>query len=124
MKKLLSIFLLFALSIQCAGNLWTIGIFYLQQDFISNNICVNRFDKIPVCKGQCYLNKQLSENEKQQEKPSCSYQSELQLYYQEPTKQLTNLDVIIISKICHELFQDYGKPDFYGSLDHPPESLA
>ena len=124
MKKVLSIFLLFALSIQCMGNLWTIGLFYLQQDFIAKNICINRFDKIPVCKGQCYLNNQLNENEKQQEKPSISYQNELQLFFQEPIIPSTSLKVFTITNIRKSIFNNYCKPDFFGALDHPPESIG
>ena len=51
--------------------------FYIQQDYIAQNLCINRFDAIPVCKGQCYLKKQLKTNENQEKKKKLKF---LQIY--------------------------------------------
>ncbi len=42
--------------------------FEMNRNYIARNLCVNRFDAIPVCKGSCVLEKELNRNEKQQEK--------------------------------------------------------
>ena len=56
--------------------------FYAQRDYISENLCINRFDAIPVCKGQCYLSKQLKENEKKEQNLPDIKQKEIQLFLQ------------------------------------------
>ncbi|OMP75869.1 MULTISPECIES: hypothetical protein [unclassified Chitinophaga] len=67
MKKLAAILLIFSLFIQTTANVWLVGLFYLKRDYIATNYCINRFDKIPVCKGSCFLEKQL-EKEQEREK--------------------------------------------------------
>lgn len=66
MKKIFVIFLLSVILLQSSSSVMIMAIFYIQRDYIAKNICVNRFDSISVCKGQCYLNKQLKENEKKE----------------------------------------------------------
>lgn len=56
--------------------------FYIQREYISKNLCINRFDAIPVCKGQCYLTKQLKENEKKEQNFPDLKQKEIQLFFQ------------------------------------------
>jgi hypothetical protein len=56
--------------------------FYAKRDYISKNLCINRFDAIPVCKGQCYLTKQLKENEKKEQNLPDLKQKEIQLFFQ------------------------------------------
>lgn len=40
--------------------------FHIQQETIAETLCINRFDLIPVCKGQCYLESQLKNDDKQE----------------------------------------------------------
>jgi len=67
MRKLLSIFLLAAFLFQSTNKLWIMVSFYVQQDYIAKNICVNRFDLIPICAGQCFLTNQLKKSDKQEQ---------------------------------------------------------
>ena len=55
--------------------------FHLNRDYISSNLCVNRFDAIPLCKGSCYLEKQLSDNEQQQQDTPELKLKEISLFY-------------------------------------------
>lgn len=54
--------------VQSTNQVWIIIGFHLNKTYIENNLCQNRFDKIPVCKGSCVLEKQLNDNDKNQEK--------------------------------------------------------
>lgn len=45
---------------------------------IAQTICVNRFEAIPICKGQCFLDKQLKKTEKQEKKTSSQKEKEIQ----------------------------------------------
>jgi len=63
-----SILLIFTLFVQSTSQLWIWATFEICRDYISANLCINRFDAIPVCKGSCFLEKQLNKSEKQQQK--------------------------------------------------------
>lgn len=65
MKKVIVFFLLFIFTIQSTKSLWIITSFEINRDYIASKLCINRFDKIPTCKGQCVLEKQLDKQEKE-----------------------------------------------------------
>lgn len=72
------------LAFQNAGSTWIIGDFYINQDYIVKNVCINRFDTIPICNGKCYLEYKLKANDKQEQKyPTVTYK-EVQLFLQHP----------------------------------------
>jgi len=54
--------------VQGTGNCWIVAAFYLNRDRIAATVCINRFDLIPVCRGACFLERKLNENETRQEK--------------------------------------------------------
>lgn len=66
MKRTVIVLLLSSLLIQLFYGLYIVSSFYVNRDYIARDLCINRFDKIPVCKGSCYLEKQLSEHEEKQ----------------------------------------------------------
>lgn len=81
MKKLFAYILLAGFVIQSCSQLLVMTSFYLNRDYIAENLCINRFEAIPLCKGQCYLEKELKENEQKQEQhfPDLK-QKEIQLF--------------------------------------------
>jgi hypothetical protein len=124
MKKIVIYFLLIAFVFQTTSNLWIISSFYINQDYIAKNVCVNRFDKIPVCYGKCFLTKQLKENDKEQQKTPNVKDKEIQLYfYAQKTLQFNrNITVdkatkVIITKDCN-----ITNPLLY-SIFHPPKMV-
>ena len=68
MKKVVVYFLLFIFTIQTTKSLWIISSFHINRDYIAKNICINRFDKIPTCKGQCFLSSELNKEQKDNKK--------------------------------------------------------
>ena len=62
---------------------WVWVDFVLNRQYIENNLCINRFDKIPVCKGSCYLDKQVKKVDKQEQKFPELKVKELALYISE-----------------------------------------
>lgn len=63
MKKVVVYFLLFIFTIQSTKSLWIITSFQINREYIASNLCINRFDKIPTCKGQCFLTKELNKEQ-------------------------------------------------------------
>lgn len=55
--------------------------FHIQQETIAKTLCINRFDLIPVCKGQCYLEKQLKNDDKQERNLPDIKLKDMQLYF-------------------------------------------
>jgi len=83
LKKIVSIVLILAFLVQSTSHLWIWAAFEINRDYIAANLCINRFEAIPVCKGSCFLEKQLNENEKQQQKLPDLKTKEVNLFCQE-----------------------------------------
>jgi hypothetical protein len=122
MKKIALYFLLMSFVFQSTSNLWIISSFYINQDYIAKNLCINRFDKIPVCYGKCILAKQLNENDKQEQKIPNVKEKEIQLYFYHQeliafNQNITvkNLKVSNFKKHCNI------KNTFLCSIFHPPK---
>ncbi|MCX2762274.1 hypothetical protein [Aquimarina muelleri] len=59
---------------QIAFNMWILIDFYINQDYISKNECVNRFDKISDCHGKCILSSRFEKyrkNTSSKQIPNC-----------------------------------------------------
>ncbi|TYR31698.1 hypothetical protein FXV77_20870 [Sphingobacterium phlebotomi] len=53
--------LLLAVIIQSTGSIWIYLGFKINHDYITSQLCINRFETIPVCKGSCYLEEKIKE---------------------------------------------------------------
>lgn len=122
MKRILIHILLLTFVFQSTCNFWIIISFYANRTYIAENICINRFDKIPVCKGQCFLNEKLQETQKQEQKFPDVKGKEIQLFCNtidySPNKPLV---------FFQESPQPDSRPDFTlikklpSSIFHPPK---
>jgi hypothetical protein len=68
--------------LQSTGNCWVVAAFYLNRNYIATTLCINRFDLIPVCKGACFLERKMTENDHQQESTTGIRYKEITLYCQ------------------------------------------
>lgn len=83
MKKSILFILLLSFLYQSTSSIWIITSFYINQDYIAKNICINRFDAIPVCNGKCFLEKELSADaEKGQQIPNIKNKEVHPLFFQ------------------------------------------
>lgn len=90
MRRILSIILLITVLFQSTSRLWILVSFYAKQDYISKNICINRFDLIPVCEGQCYLTNQLKKTEPPEQNIPEIKLKDIQLFF-------TDIDVFYLT---------------------------
>lgn len=121
MKKVMVFFLLFIFTIQVTKSFWIISSFYLNRDFIAENICINRFDKIPTCKGLCYLDSQLSKEQKETQKSVLKIEKESFFVLTVSTpKEITRFIPTNTQKIVGHMtvFHSFS---FLFSIDNPPE---
>lgn len=120
MRKVLSILLILALLIQSTGYLCIIGMFKLNQDYIAKNLCINRFDAIPICMGSCYLEDQLNSKDQQQQNAPDFKNAEAFFY----CEQLMNKEVfpqMMAEATQYPGYSDYYIPSGYiHAVFHPP----
>lgn len=122
MKKTAVYFLLILFVIQSTSNLWIISSFYINRDYIAKELCINRFDKIPVCKGICYLEKKISDNEKKEQKIPNVKEKEIQLYfYQQESIEFSKKSIVENSKVASIQKDSNIKNTFLYSIFHPPK---
>lgn len=68
MQKITVIALIALLLLQCSIKTGIVTYFHLNQDYIASTLCENKDNVSMNCKGKCYLNKKISEQEKQENK--------------------------------------------------------
>lgn len=122
MKKIVPYFLLLLFVFQSTSNLWIISSFYINRNYIAKELCINRFDTVPVCKGACYLEKKIADNQKGEQKIPNAKEKEMQLFlspaiasaYQlmPPTESARTVGV---------KRNDAFKSTFINSIYHPPK---
>lgn len=110
--------------LQSTGNCWIVAAFYLNRNYIASTLCINRFDLIPVCKGSCFLEQKMKENDKQQENTNSIRYKEITLFCQQ-------YELTVAKPISSEnpvTFSDYQSPYFphplITQLFRPPARVA
>jgi len=93
--------LILAFLTQSTSQLWTIIAFKINQYYIAANLCINRFEAIPVCKGYCYLENQLNKDQKKQQKLPDLKIKEINLFCQYNSIELTALATILNNNISY-----------------------
>lgn len=78
--------------------------FKINQDYIAANICINRFESIPVCKGSCYLEDQLAQDQQQQQKFPDLKTKEINLFCQNNEIELPTQVILLNSDISYPYF--------------------
>ncbi|MEM0541008.1 hypothetical protein WFZ85_00110 [Flavobacterium sp. j3] len=121
MKKVIVLFLLFIFTFQITKSFWIISSFHINRDYIAKNICINRFDKIPTCKGQCFLTKEL--NKEQNENNKNITITEKDTVFIAPTYDLVTLIKITITTAnkTASLYQISHYTSFLFCVYNPPE---
>jgi hypothetical protein len=120
MKKSITLIILMLLVFQNTGSIWIIGDFYINRDYIAKNVCINRFDSVPICNGKCYLDIKLKANDKEQQQfPTVTYK-EVQLFFESPLEFLFRTMHFVIKKKYPVLLAGSQKSNFIFSIYHPP----
>ncbi|WP_143473595.1 hypothetical protein [Flavilitoribacter nigricans] len=79
MKKFLTISLSVLLLLLSVRDLLTFAAFKLQQETIAAKLCINRYESVPMCFGQCFLDQQIQTNIDQEEHPGSARLPELSI---------------------------------------------
>lgn len=98
--------------------------FKINQDYIAANLCINRFEAIPVCKGSCYLEDKLNQDQKQQQKFPDLKTKEINLFCQNNSIELHTKAIIFNSYISYPTFNTSFISSAYLCSVFRPPSLA
>lgn len=67
--------------IQSTSQLWIVGFFYANRDYIAKVLCINRDNPQSDCKGGCHLKKQIEKDQENQEKTNIDAKAKEVLAY-------------------------------------------
>lgn len=127
MRAVFSYILILCVLSNIFSKVLTISVFYYNQDYIAKNICINRFETIPVCNGSCYLVSQLKKTEPKEteSKSTNSFNGKIieTLVYscEEFIYTFSNTLIIPIEKGIFK-FVDTTLSTFLFSIFHPPKA--
>ncbi|MGJ1195579.1 hypothetical protein ACR777_08105 [Sphingobacterium spiritivorum] len=82
MKRFLPILLMAIMLIQSFNRVWIVSSFYINQEYIAVNLCVNRFDKVATCKGSCVLKERLKKEKESEQQAAKQKISDVYAFFQ------------------------------------------
>ena len=127
LKRGLSILLLISLISSSFSRLFVYAGFELNQKYIAENLCVNRYRPAMDCNGKCYLKKQVEkadENEKKALEKNNTLHFEVS-FFQQPS-QPTFIEPMIFGDIKSSFpryIYRYGS-SYIDSIFRPPKQLG
>jgi len=81
-KQLITVFMMVIWLCQLSGRYLVMFEFYLNQEYVAQNLCVNRDKPQLHCNGKCHLRKQLNEEEKRdQDNPERRAENKSEIFY-------------------------------------------
>ncbi|MEN5234388.1 hypothetical protein [Sphingobacterium faecium] len=80
MRAYLSRLVIFAIFLQATSCTWICMGFELNKEYITTQLCINRFTPAVTCSGFCYIDKQVEKERKQQDSNTKAKQIELIVY--------------------------------------------
>lgn len=99
--------------------------FFVNRNYIAQEVCINRFDLVPLCKGSCFLEDQLNQNEQQQDTLPDLKASPQSLW---TVQVINNTPAISVQAVPEQNFFSYYNQllphVFLQGLLKPPPSLA
>lgn len=120
-KQIITVFFLLTWLCQLSDRYFVMLEFFLNQDYIAQNLCENRDKPKMHCNGKCHLTKQLKETDrKNQENPERRNDNKSEYYYVSLAfSELTSKYIFINSPQYHR--QTIGCPvDHSYGFFHPP----
>jgi len=120
-KYPVTILLILLIAAQSFSKWCLIAEFQVNRDFIARNLCVNRLNPISCCKGSCFLNKKLAEDESRQQAPvKGGVQDEVLLQVHHP-ERLVPEPVVLPLVLRHSArYVDRAAQEYLPSFFAPP----
>lgn len=118
-KYPVTILLIVLIAAQSFSKWCLIAEFQANRDFIAQNLCVNRLNPISCCKGTCFLNKKLADDE-QQAPAKGGQREEVLLQVHQPVNLLPE-PVVVDATVKHiARYIDRAAQEYLPSFFAPP----
>lgn len=104
---------------------WTIiAAFNFNREYISRNVCENRFRPVLKCKGNCLLMKKMKQEEKKEQNSPGAVKTEASFFTFSSRSFFATVDVpVFTSNITYTRIGNSGKPvDRQAAIFHPPSA--
>ncbi len=124
LKKITAILFLVVFLVQAGGSLSILAAFKMNQKYIAENLCINRFELIPVCKGSCVLEEQLNDHKAQQEKMPDLKIKEIQLICNQYQVEIFPIQILITETYHTPANTDFYTQDYTNRLLKPPAIIV
>lgn len=99
--------------------------FKINQAYIAANLCINRFEAIPVCKGSCFLENKLNQDQQQQQKFPELKLKEINLFCQDnATEHLLQTELLNSHISYPSLHTAFISSVYLQSVFRPPSSIV
>jgi len=120
-KYPVTILLILLVAAQSFSKWCLIAEFQVNRDFIAQNLCVNRLNPISCCKGICFLNKKLADDESKQQAPGKGGQrDEVLLQVHRPENLLPEPVVTAFALRHFARYMDRAAQEYIPSFFAPP----
>lgn len=120
-KYPVTILLILLVAAQSFSKWCLIAEFQVNRDFIARNLCVNRLNPISCCKGTCFLNKKLADDEDKQQAPvKGGQQEEVLLQVHRPENLLPEPVVTAVSVMHSTRYVQRAAQEYLPSFFAPP----
>jgi hypothetical protein len=120
-KNPVTILLILLVAAQSFSKWCLIAEFQVNRDVIARTLCINRLNPISCCKGSCFLNKKLADDQNKQETPGRSGQREevlLQVHF--PGNALPAPVAVCVMRQHHGRYIDHSTQEYLPSFFAPP----
>ena len=127
MKRIIVILLLTGFFLQSTSQLWIVGSFFANRDYIARTSCENRAKPESGCNGACQLKKKIKEDQEQQEKKGPdAKQKEITLFFVSNFIKVYNT-TLFTPELSGSYPLSNSTPIYAGysrSVFHPPAALV
>ena len=122
MRRWLSILMSFLILLTSFRDVVSYVSFYFNQDYISQNLCINRNNPKMKCKGKCVLKNSLSENHKKEDNKTPNPQQKEPFVFIIPNIELKPKPHIShnFKKVLYTYQCTFYASDYLDKVFHPP----
>ena len=122
MKLIAVPILMFLLITQIFSKYFVMLSFQLNRDYISKNLCENRYRPQLHCKGNCVLMKKIKQEQQQEQNAPCPGKTEIStIILSSRSFFAAAVPLVFTSTLSYVMVADSGKPiDRAFSIFHPP----
>lgn len=120
-KNSVNIFLILLIFCQVFNTLLVKTVFYANQHYIAQNLCVNRDNPSMHCNGKCQLDRKLQEeNSKENQNTEHKIGIEFNIVFLHPTTLLTHYNPEETLTPLYGVYKGLYAQSYFAKITHPP----